>query len=162
MPIFGLLLTKTQFITQIPTPIAQTVRGLSLNCSNGLQKFPTIRFQVLGPDQTTPHGLNQLKHHKTLKQRGKTNRIKPLHHGVCQKLPKPVPTCSPRCVEPLCFLARSDPTPNTQNPREKLHILSLKIHHFCKLSSSSLTSRFLPKNGEEALLLSLTLPHVTL
>ena len=139
MSISGLLFIKTQFITQIPTLIAQTVCGLSLNCSNGLQKFPTIRSQnpvpSFGTDQTAPHGFNQLKHHKTLKQRGKTSRIKPLPHGVCRNSLKSVPTRSPCCVEPLCFLLRRNPTVGLAKILERSLSLSLsriKNSSYCK------------------------------
>ena len=124
MPISDLLLTKTQFIAQIPTAIAQTVHGLSLNCLNGLQKFPTIRSQVLGQiKRPLTASINSIIH-KTLKSRVNSSRIKPLPHGVFQNSLKPEPTRRPRCVEQLSFLLQRNPTVRLARNLERSPLLS--------------------------------------
>ena len=100
-----------------------------LDCHGQSKKFPKIpiiRFQVLGQIKRPFKASNQPKHYKTLKQSVTLSRIKPLPHGVCRKLPKPVTTCSPRCVEPLCFLVRRNPTDRSAVNLERSCSLSKK------------------------------------
>ena len=54
----------------------------------------------------------------------KTSRMKPLPHGVCQKLSKPVPTRSSRHVEQLCFLVQRNPTVRLPGALERRYSLS--------------------------------------
>ena len=95
--------------------------------SKNSSKIQTIMSQVLGPIKRSFKASNQPKHYKKLKQSITSSRIKPLPHGVCQKLPKPMPMCSPRCVEPLCFLVRRNPTVRSLVNLERRCSLSKKI-----------------------------------
>ena len=92
--------------------------------SKNSPKISTIRSQVFRLIKRPFKASNQPKHYKTLKQSVTSSRIKLLPHGVCQKLPKPVPTCSPRCVEPLCFLVRRNPTVRLPRILERRYSLS--------------------------------------
>ena len=58
--------------------------------------------------------------------------MKPLPHGICRKLPKSVPTCSPRCVEPLCFLVQRNPTIGLTGILERRYSLSKRKITKCK------------------------------
>ena len=78
--------------------------------STWVSKNSSPRFQDLEQIKRPFKASNQLKHHKTLKQSVKPNRIKPLPHGVYRNSLNLVPTQSPRCVKPLCFLSRRIPT----------------------------------------------------
>ena len=80
------------------------------DCPNGFQKFSHFgpKFWVRSNGRSRPQ-TNPIIN-KTLKQSVTSSRIKPLHHGVCQNSKKSVPTCYPRCIERLCFLARRNPT----------------------------------------------------
>ena len=51
--------------------------------------------------------------------------MKPLPQGVCQKLPKPVPTRCPLRVEQLPFLSRRNPTVGSPTNLERRRTLSL-------------------------------------
>ena len=98
-------------------------------------KISTIRSQVLGPIKHPLTASIILNHHKTLKQSVKASRIKPLPHGVCRNSSKLVPTCSPRCVELLCFLARRNPTVRSPVNLERRCSLS-KIITKCPTTAS--------------------------
>ena len=52
--------------------------------------------------------------------------MKPLPYGVCQKLPKPVPTCCPLRVEQLSFLSRRNPTVGSPTNLERRRTLTLQ------------------------------------
>ena len=98
-------------------------------------KIPTIRSQILGPIKRPLTALIILNHHKTLKQSVKPSRIKPLPHGVCRHSSKLVPTCRPRCVELLCFLARRNLTVRSPVNLERRCSLS-KIITKCPTTAS--------------------------
>ena len=98
-------------------------------------KIPTNRSQVLGPIKQPLTASIILNHHKTLKQSVKPSKIKPLPHGVCRNSLKPVPTCSPQCVELLCFLARRNPTVRSPVNLERRCSLS-KINTKCPTTAS--------------------------
>ena len=110
--------------------------------SKNSPKIPTIWSQVLGPIKRPFKTSNQPKHYKTLKQSVTSSRIKLLPHRVCRKLPKLVPTCSPRCVEPLCFLVRRNPTIRSPINQERRCSLS-KNHKMSNHCISPLFARFL-------------------
>ena len=77
------------------------------DCPKRALKIPTIWSQVLEPIKLPFKASNQSK-----------------HCGVCRNSRKPVPTRSPRCVEPLCFLAQRIPTVGSPRNLERSHTLS--------------------------------------
>ena len=98
-----------------------TIRGLS----NMAPKIPIIRSQVLGPIKRPLTASIILNHRKTLKQKVKPSRIKPLPHEVCRNSLKPEPMRCPRRVERLSFLLRRNPTVGLAGILERSHSLSL-------------------------------------
>ena len=83
---------------------------IATNCAEQAPKILTFRSQDLGPIKRPLTASINSSINKVLKQRVNPSRIKPLPHGVCRKLPKPVPTHRPRCIERLFFLSRRIPT----------------------------------------------------
>ena len=124
-------------LIKIPFPISYTpnhelmhnsspkMTQQSVDCTNRLQKFSTIRSQVLGPIKRPFKASINSNIYKTLKQSVTSSRMKPLPHGVCRKLPKPVPTRCPRRVEQLSFSARRIPTVRSPGILERRYTFSL-------------------------------------
>ena len=70
--------------------------------------------------------------------------MKLLPHGVCQKLPKPVPTRSSSRVEQFCFLVRRNPTVGLAGILERSGSLSLSLeNHKMATVTPFFLSRFL-------------------
>ena len=121
--ISGLIHITIQFVSQIKTPTPKTAPKTDTDWTMDLINSNTS-IPRFGTDQTVVQGLNKPKHYKTLKQSVTSSRIKPLPHGVYRNSSNPVPTRSPRCVEPLSFLSRRIPTVGSPRNLEKSHTLS--------------------------------------
>ena len=98
---------------------------IATDCAERAPKIITFRSQDLGPIKRPLTASINSSINKVLKQIVNSSRIKPLLHGVCRKLPKPVPTRRPRCVERLSFLSRLIPTVGSPIILEISYTLSL-------------------------------------
>ena len=91
---------------------------------NGSQKFPHFGSKIC--DRSNGHSRPQTYTSITKHlNKGKTSRIKPLPHGVCQNSSKSVPTRCPRSVEQLSLLLRRNLTVQSSEILERSCTLSL-------------------------------------
>ena len=95
------------------------------DCTNGLQKLQQFGSKIWDQSNGRSRPQTNRNIHKTLKQSITSSRMKPLPHGVYLNSLKPVPTRSPRCVEPLCFLLRRISTVGLARNLERSSLLSL-------------------------------------
>ena len=107
------------------TLAAQTIRGLSRIVQMASTNFPHFGSKILDRSNGRSRPQTNRTINKALEQSVTSSRIKILPHGVCRNSLKSVPTRSPRCVEPLSFLARRNLTIGLARNLERMSTFSL-------------------------------------